>query len=870
MFTSWICRACRNGLGPVRSQSIQITSRRHLSTNSKYFRVSEEVQQAIAEKKPVVALESTIYTHGFPYPDNLALASKLESLVRLNGGVPATIGILEGVARVGLGADELVRLVSAPAAKISRRDFGFVLGLKDAEGKALNGGTTVSGTMILAHMAGIRVFGTGGLGGVHRGAEQTMDVSADLTELGRTPVAVISSGCKSFLDIPKTLEYLETQGVAVATFADGRAGKVDFPAFYTRDSGVKSPQVLQTEEDAARIILAQQALGLQSGLHFANPIPEQYSVPFQQMEDAIHQALQDASGAGAKGAAITPFILDKIKEITGSKSVEANRALVEANVVRAAKVAAALQRLEAGELSGADASHSNAAQVTGPAASNYTSNGVSVGVASSSPGDARSFSQHEKNTMKGMRKRGSSYQEIAAKFNAEQHIASVIEAVRDSPNRLAFGGAVSPHPEPTESTPPETKASVFVAGSLAVDLACDFNPKNGSSLQSPELNTSNPAEIMQSLGGVGHNVARAAHLMGANVRLCSAIGDDLTGKAALEALSAAEMSTEGIKTLPSSSETRTAQYIAVNDKNKDLVLAMADMSILETPSTKTSILNDTFQNFWLPQLHSHNPSHLVLDGNWRPECLAHWLSSTKTPSSQDKPHITFEPVSTSKSTNLFHLPPKLHTLSTFPNNSIDLTTPNAYELNAMYTAGRSTGTFDSKSWWSIIDALGIPHSGARAQMTFATNRRLVDEGIPQQTIQLLPFIPTVCCKLGAEGVLLTQLLPAGDERLSDGAYAPYILSRCANGTEESVGVGGVYMRLFPAVEEVKTEDVVSVNGVGDTFAGTIVAGLAGAAEKGKTSARVEDFIDVAQRAAVLTLKSKESVSPGLGTLRLLL
>lgn len=514
------------------------------------------------------------------------------------------------------------------------------------------------------------------------------------------------------------------------------------------------------------------------------------------------------------------------------------------------------------------ASDSNAAQVTGPGASNYTSSGVSIGLASNYATNARSFSQHEKNIMKGMRKRGSSYQEIATKFNAEQHIASVIEAVRDSPNRLAFGGAASPHQEPAESAPLENKASVFVAGSLAVDLACDFNPKSGSSLQSPEMNTSNPAKIMQSLGGVGHNVARAAHLMGANVRLCSAVGDDLTGKAALEALSAAEMSTEGIKTLPSSSETRTAQYIAVNDSKKDLVLAMADMSILETPSTKTSILNDTFQNFWLPQLQSHNPSHLVLDGNWSPEYLAHWLSSTKT--SSRKTHITFEPVSTSKSTNLFHLPSKLHTLSTFPNNSIDLTTPNAYELNAMYTAGRETGTFDSKSWWSIIDALGIPHSGARAQMTFATNRRLVDEGIPQQTIQLLPFIPTVCCKLGAEGVLLTQLLPAGDERLSDGAYAPYILSRCANGTEESVGVGGVYMRLFPAVEEVKAEDVVSVNGVGDTFAGTIVAGLAGAVEKGKKGARVEDFIDVAQRAAVLTLKSKESVSPGLGTLRLLL
>ncbi|KAI5364048.1 Putative pseudouridine-5'-phosphate glycosidase, carbohydrate kinase PfkB, indigoidine synthase A [Septoria linicola] len=869
MSAPWICRACRTGLARNIYKS-NAPSRRYLSANSKYFRISEEVQQALAEKKPVVALESTIYTHGFPYPENLALASRLESLVRLNGGVPATIGILEGVARVGLAADELVRLVSAPASKISRRDFGFVLGLKNAEGKALNGGTTVSGTMVLAHKAGIRVFGTGGLGGVHRGADQTMDVSADLTELGRTPVAVVSSGCKSFLDIPKTLEYLETQGVAVATFADGRSGHVDFPAFYTRDSGVKSPQVLQTEEDAARIILAQHTLGLQSGIHFANPIPEQFSVPFAQMEEATNQALEAATASGATGAASTPYILAKIKEITGSKSVEANTALVEANVIRATKVAGALQRLELESESGVATSSSPSPTMTGPAASSYSSNGVSIGTSKSDANTSRTFSQHDKNVMKGLRKRGSTYQQIAAQFNAEEHIASVIEAVRDSPARLALGSEPAPkESKVTTSAPEKHKANVFVAGSLAVDLACDFSPKTDSSLLSPELKTSNPANIVQSLGGVGHNVARAAHLMGADVRLCSAVGDDLTGKAALEALSSAGMSTEGIKTLPQSSGSRTAQYIAVNDKNKDLVLAMADMSILETPSTTKSTLTTTFNNFWLPQLQFSKPTHLVLDGNWPPQYLALWLSAAR--SLPSPPHITFEPVSTSKSTSIFSLPPTTHTLSTFPHNSISLATPNTHELNAMYTAGRASGLFSSQPWWSIIDALGIPHSGARAQLTFATSRHLVDEGIPQQTIQLLPYMPVVCCKLGSQGVLLTQILPAGDSRLTSPAHAPYILSRCSNGTEETVGVGGVYMRLFPAVEEVKGEDVVSVNGVGDTFAGTLVAGLA--KRKAETNGKegcVEDFVDVAQRAAVLTLKSQEAVSPGLGTLRLLL
>jgi len=296
-----------------------------------------------------VALESTIYTHGFPYPDNLSLASRLESLVRVNGGVPATVGILQGIARVGMGADELVRLVSATGhnntMKVSRRDLGFVCALTGPNGKPLNGGTTVSATMILAHLAGIKVFATGGLGGVHRGVEQTMDVSADLTELGRTPVAVISSGCKSFLDIPKTLEYLETQGVAVATFADGRNGPLDFPAFWSRDSGVRSPAVLQDELEAAKVIQSHLSFGLQSGLHFANPIPEQHSVPLKRMEDVISQALKEAHDAGATGAASTPYILAKIKDLTGSDSVHANRALVEANVIRGTKVALALEKL---------------------------------------------------------------------------------------------------------------------------------------------------------------------------------------------------------------------------------------------------------------------------------------------------------------------------------------------------------------------------------------------------------------------------------------------------------------------------------------------------------------------------------------------
>jgi pseudouridine-5'-phosphate glycosidase/pseudouridine kinase len=200
--------------------------------------------------------------------------------------------------------------------------------------------------MILAHLAGIKIFATGGLGGVHRGGENSMDISADLTELSRTPVTVISSGCKSFLDIPRTLEYLETQGVGVGTFADGREGAVDFPAFFSRDSGVRSPKVIQNEAEAAAIVFAQSRFPLQSGLHFANPVPETAAMSRGDIDAIIADALRLADAKGIHGAENTPFVLNQIKELSSGRSVIANRALIEANVIRGTKVAVELAKLE--------------------------------------------------------------------------------------------------------------------------------------------------------------------------------------------------------------------------------------------------------------------------------------------------------------------------------------------------------------------------------------------------------------------------------------------------------------------------------------------------------------------------------------------
>jgi len=212
-------------------------------------------------------------------------------------------------------------------------------------GRKIHGGTTIAGTMILARLAGIRVFGTGGLGGVHRGWQNHMDISADLTELGRTRVAVVSSGCKGFLDIPATLEYLETQGVLVSTFADGRGGPISFPAFWARESGVKSPSAVRDEKEAAAMILAQERLAVESGLLFANPIPAEYAIPREDMEAAIDQAVQEAATRGFSGNENTPFILKRIRELTQERSVPANIALVQANVARAAGIARELSQL---------------------------------------------------------------------------------------------------------------------------------------------------------------------------------------------------------------------------------------------------------------------------------------------------------------------------------------------------------------------------------------------------------------------------------------------------------------------------------------------------------------------------------------------
>lgn len=299
----------------------------------KYLAVSDEVKQALAEGKPVVALESTIISHGMPYPKNVETALNVEKIVRENGAVPATIAIIQGKITVGLSADQIEYLgkegLNVP--KASRRDLPVLCAMGS------NGATTVATTMIGASLAGIKVFATGGIGGVHRGAETTMDISADLDEFAMTPVMVVCAGCKSILDIGLTLEYLETKGVPVIGYKTA-----ELPAFYTTHSGFQVDYKLDTPAMVAAAFAAKQNLGLRGGMIVANPIPEEYAMDLDYITENIQIALEECSQLGIHGKEITPFLLDKIQKLTHGKSLEANIQLVYNNAETAAQIAVEL------------------------------------------------------------------------------------------------------------------------------------------------------------------------------------------------------------------------------------------------------------------------------------------------------------------------------------------------------------------------------------------------------------------------------------------------------------------------------------------------------------------------------------------------
>ena len=423
-----------------------------------------------------------------------------------------------------------------------------------------------------------------------------------------------------------------------------------------------------------------------------------------------------------------------------------------------------------------------------------------------------------------------------------------------SAGQTNLANSLTPRPSSYGPTVPSaevrncTSVDVLVAGSLALDLCCDYVPESGFNKSiAPQATTSNPALISQGIGGVGHNLATAVHYLGASVRLVSAVGGDIAGNKAIQMLRQKGMETVGIENLGPIG--RTAQYVAINDANKNLVLAMADMEIMEKTAAD-------FKNLWQSQMDNAKPKWLLLDANWDQAALQKWVSAGNAAGAK----VAFEPVSAAKSKRLFSKPsPSLTSLPVVPENHLSLATPNAIELASMHAAAGEAELFERNDWWQIIDSMGMSSSGSRDKLVTMTNVDLVDKGLPQQSIQLLPFIPTILTKLGSQGVLMTQLLRPQDPRLTSPSSSPYILSRSA--IENSV-LGGVYMRLFPPAEELYGDQVISVNGAGDTFLGVIIAGLV---QDNPTD--LADLINVAQSASIMTLKSKDPVSPQISTLR---
>ena len=303
---------------------------------NKYLDVNPEVAQAIREGRPVVALESTIISHGMPYPQNVETALNVERIIRENGAVPATIAIIGGRLKAGLIPEQIEYFgkKGRAIAKASRRDLAVLCARGD------DGATTVTTTMIIAHMAGINIFATGGIGGVHRGAETTMDISADLEELGHTPVMVICAGAKSILDLGLTLEYLETKGVPVIGY-----GTEELPAFYTRQSGFRVDYRMDTPQELAAAFKAQNDMALGGGMLVTNPIPEEYAMPLTTINAAIDQAIAECNAQGIHGKETTPFLLARVAELTGGDSLASNIQLVYNNARLAAQTAAAYCKL---------------------------------------------------------------------------------------------------------------------------------------------------------------------------------------------------------------------------------------------------------------------------------------------------------------------------------------------------------------------------------------------------------------------------------------------------------------------------------------------------------------------------------------------
>ena len=721
-------------------------------------KVSDEVRQAVAENKPVVALESTIITHGLPFPANVQMAIEVEQIVRKYHAVPATIGFVQGRPTVGLSLNEIEHLADTkqPRYKISRRDIPIIMS------GGLSGGTTIAATMILAHQQGIDIMATGGLGGVSR-PHQLMDVSADLDELSKTPVGVICSGPKSILDVQRTMEYLETKGVPVFTFDDGKFPKspghhiLNVPGFYTRDSGIPSPFSFSRPSDAASVLYnGKYRMDFKNGYVFCNPAPPDIAMPKEIIDKVIDSALAEAQKMNIRGKDLTPFLLGRINSMTNGASVKCNVAFVENNAVLASSVAARLCQLK-----------------------------EDGGIQDNSSAESNVKSQHQ----------------------------TEVETATVDRSKVFSGG----HMEERKDLHGENKpgiSHVAVIGSVAMDSTSSVGLNTDV-----VMNDSNPGRTIHSVGGVGFNVALACSSSSRtepnmSPLFISAINaDDLVGSAILKKMGKLGVATVGLQNVK---DRRTAEYTSIHDNGGKLLVACADMDIIEHISEETA----------LDKLQEYKASHILMDSNIPVEMMNSVLNFSETNSAK----LIYEPTSAVKAYKLGQT-----NIHSFPNNEITMITPTVNELNTMFASFHENGKFqDLDSWFPVIDSLKMDKLRSKLERCTAKLPYLqdyIENGLFQEALRILPYAPNMLIKDGANGVFCIHFVDDISEAakifdpyafsFKDGRHTKSIFTLVHEGDK---GLG-IIIQHFPGYE-ISSDKIKNVTGAGDSMIGYLLSQLA--------------------------------------------
>ena len=789
------CATRRQLCGGHNLWSRQLSGRDRLP-QSDAFCVSDEVKAAISEGKPVVALETAILTHGLPPPHNLDAAFAVEARIRAEGAIPATVGVLNGKLVVGLSPAELTRLSDAAqqktAVKVSRRDMAAALSTGAA------GGTTVSGTMLAASLAGIPVFVTGGIGGVHRGGHVSLDVSADLTELGRTPVAVICAGCKSILDIGRTLEYLETQGVPTVVLGNKRS----FPAFFVANSGFEGSHSVKSSQEAASMIHQSLRLGLDSGMVFGVPIPQESAADGEVVEEAIQQALHEADKAGVTGSKITPFVLSHVNKLTQGKSLAANLALIKNNAQIGARIAVELSRLGSGGRNGGGGDRVPEAFVPRNAWPDGSLHPLAAGVGMQNA-SFPSMASLQRPVLDGVECSSTSPGHTATAQDIQDELDGEFLQIAGEPSSHSNGrpshlGVRQLHTVATRTgchtdrhcvAPQQVQAlrksstmarrEPVVVGAAISDLVA----RATSGEVKPHI--TNPSVLTRGFGGVGRNVAEAMIRFGTSPFFLSAVGDDFIHhdlvRNWVEPLGA---DASGIRVVPGE---QTAVCIVVLHQNGELHTGLGSFDVLKHISPD-----------WLGRFEEKlKAAEIVcLDGNLSEEAIA-FICSTCNAS---RVPIWFEPTDTGKAKKPF--------ADSSSWRSITVASPNLFELQSMAEAVLQCESLSANA--EQLSALHAQPSDLNLMEKLNVCERLAP--------LLLPHIPWLLVTLGAHGVLL--LTPSSLPVNAHSSWSEQLRKKASSTN------GEFHAEWYNVVSDKRTVDIVSVSGAGDSLAGAALASLA--------------------------------------------